>query len=95
MGHTIRDKQKLLNRIKRIRGQVDAIERVLEKEGDCIDILQQIASCRGAMTGLLAVVLELVDKIESDFARLRVGMQRFADSIDPDGAFGVGNIDTP
>lgn len=58
MGHTIRDKQKLLNRIKRIRGQVDAIERVLEKEGDCIDILQQITSCRGAMTGLLAVVLE-------------------------------------
>ncbi|MBC7500836.1 MAG: metal/formaldehyde-sensitive transcriptional repressor [Herminiimonas sp.] len=58
MGHTIRDKQKLLNRIKRIRGQVDAIERALDKESDCIEVLQQITSCRGAMTGLLAVVLE-------------------------------------
>ena len=58
MSHTVRDKQKLLNRVKRIRGQVDAIERALEAETDCIDVLQQITSCRGAMTGLLAVVLE-------------------------------------
>lgn len=58
MSHTVRDKQKLLNRVKRIRGQVDAIERALDAETDCIDVLQQITSCRGAMTGLLAVVLE-------------------------------------
>ncbi|HTD04096.1 metal/formaldehyde-sensitive transcriptional repressor [Undibacterium sp.] len=58
MGHTIKDKQKLLNRVRRIRGQVDAIERALEEEKDCMDVLQQITSCRGAMNGLLAVVLE-------------------------------------
>jgi DNA-binding FrmR family transcriptional regulator len=58
MGHTIRDKQKLLNRVRRIRGQIDAIERALNEESDCIKVLQQITSCRGAMTGLLAVVLE-------------------------------------
>lgn len=58
MGHTIRDKQKLLNRVRRIRGQVEAIERALNEECDCIKVLQQITSCRGAMTGLLAVVLE-------------------------------------
>lgn len=58
MGHTIRNKQKLLNRVRRIRGQVDAIERILLEEGDCGDVLQQITSCRGAMNGLLAVVLE-------------------------------------
>ncbi len=58
MGHTIRDKQKLLNRVRRIRGQIEAIERALVGESDCIDVLQQISSCRGAMNGLLAVVLE-------------------------------------
>ena len=58
MGHTIRDKQKLLNRVKRIRGQVEAIERALLDETGCMKVLQQIASCRGAMSGLLAVVLE-------------------------------------
>ncbi len=58
MGHTIRDKQKLLNRVRRIRGQVEAIERALLDETGCMKVLQQITSCRGAMSGFLAVVLE-------------------------------------
>lgn len=58
MSHTIKDKQKLLSRVRRIRGQVEAIERALEDELGCNKILQQITSCRGAMNGLLAVVLE-------------------------------------
>lgn len=58
MSHTIRDKQKLLNRVRRIKGQVQAIERALEEEHGCMDVLQLIASSRGAMNGLLAVVLE-------------------------------------
>ncbi|AVA37683.1 metal/formaldehyde-sensitive transcriptional repressor [Cupriavidus metallidurans] len=58
MSHTIHDKQKLINRVRRIRGQIDAIERALEEEKACLDVLQQITSCRGAMNGLLTVVLE-------------------------------------
>jgi DNA-binding FrmR family transcriptional regulator len=58
MSHTVKEKQKLLNRVRRIRGQIDAIERSLEAEKGCADVLQQITSCRGAMNGLLAVVLE-------------------------------------
>ena len=58
MSHTIREKQKLLNRVRRIKGQVEAIERALEHERGCNDVLQLITSCRGAMNGLLAVVLE-------------------------------------
>jgi DNA-binding FrmR family transcriptional regulator len=58
MSHTIREKQKLLNRVRRIKGQVEAIERALEEERGCMDVLQLITSSRGAMNGLLAVVLE-------------------------------------
>jgi len=58
VSHTIHDKQKLLNRVRRIRGQIDAIERALEEEKGCSEVLQQITSCRGAMNGLLTVVLE-------------------------------------
>jgi DNA-binding FrmR family transcriptional regulator len=58
VAHTIREKQKLLNRVRRIKGQVEAIERALEEEHSCSDVLQRITSCRGAMNGLLAVVLE-------------------------------------
>jgi DNA-binding FrmR family transcriptional regulator len=58
MSHAIREKRKLLNRVRRIKGQVEAIERALEEERSCNEVLQTITSCRGAMNGLLAVVLE-------------------------------------
>ena len=58
MAHTIRDKQKLLHRVRRVKGQVEAVERLLETEGDCADILQQIAACRGSINGLMSEVLE-------------------------------------
>ena len=44
MSHTIRGKTKLLNRVHRIRGQVEAIERALEAEVDCADVIQRITS---------------------------------------------------
>ncbi len=58
MAHLIRDKKKLLNRVHRIRGQLDAIERDLEEGRDCTSTLQTIAACRGAMNGLMSQVLE-------------------------------------
>ena len=58
MAHTIRDKTKLLNRVRRIRGQVDAIERGLQEEQECNDLLLTIAACRGAINGLMAEVIE-------------------------------------
>jgi FrmR/RcnR family transcriptional regulator, repressor of rcnA expression len=58
MSHTIREKAKLLNGVRRIRGQVDAIERALEQEVDCADVMQLIAAVRGAMGGLMAEVME-------------------------------------
>ena len=58
MAHTIRDKKKLLNRVNRIGGQVDAIRRALEQEHDCTDLLRTIAACRGAINGLMAEVIE-------------------------------------
>ena len=58
MAHTIRDKPKLLNRLRRIRGQVDGIEKALVAEQDCSAILQTIAACRGAINGLMAEIME-------------------------------------
>ncbi|ORE96989.1 MULTISPECIES: metal/formaldehyde-sensitive transcriptional repressor [Aurantimonadaceae] len=58
MAHTIREKTKLLARVRRIRGQVEAVERALEAEIGCADVLQLIASVRGAVNGLTAEVME-------------------------------------
>lgn len=58
MGHTVREKSKLLGRVRRIRGQVEALERALEAEKGCSEILHQIAAVRGAMNGLMMEVIE-------------------------------------
>jgi DNA-binding FrmR family transcriptional regulator len=58
VSHTIREKSKLLNRVRRIRGQVEAIERALEEEIGCADVMQLIAAARGAMGALMVEVME-------------------------------------
>ncbi|OZB67361.1 metal/formaldehyde-sensitive transcriptional repressor [Stenotrophomonas acidaminiphila] len=58
MAHTHRDKKKLLTRVRRIGGQVAALERALESdEGDCAQVLVQIAAAKGAMHALMMEVL--------------------------------------
>jgi DNA-binding FrmR family transcriptional regulator len=58
MSHTIHEKQKLLARTRRIRGQVEAIERALDGEAGCEKVMHLIAAARGAMAGLMAEVVE-------------------------------------
>ena len=58
MAHTIREKRKLLNRVRRVRGQIEAVERALEAESECAEVLQLITAARGAINGLMALVIE-------------------------------------
>ncbi|CAB3633791.1 MAG: metal/formaldehyde-sensitive transcriptional repressor [Achromobacter pulmonis] len=58
MAHTIRQKEKLIARVRRIRGQLDGIERALEAEAACGEVLRQLASARGALSGLTAEVMQ-------------------------------------
>lgn len=58
MPHTIKSKKQLLTRVRRIKGQTEALEKALEQETDCTAVLQQIAAIRGAVNGLMAEVLE-------------------------------------
>jgi DNA-binding FrmR family transcriptional regulator len=58
MAHTIREKTKLLNRVRRIRGQIEAVERALEAEKSCADVMHLVAAARGAMNGFMAEIVE-------------------------------------
>jgi DNA-binding FrmR family transcriptional regulator len=58
MSHTVREKAKLVSRVRRIRGQVDALERALANEAGCTRILQLVASIRGATNSLMAEIVE-------------------------------------
>jgi DNA-binding FrmR family transcriptional regulator len=76
--HTIREKQKLLARVRRIRGQVEAIERALESEAGCDQVMHLIAGARGAMAGLMIEVVE--DHVRTHL----VDVERHPDALDPD-----------
>jgi DNA-binding FrmR family transcriptional regulator len=58
MPHTPAEKKLLSNRVRRIMGQVAAIQRALDEESDCSVLLHNIAACRGAMDALMAEVIE-------------------------------------
>lgn len=58
MAHTLEEKKKLLNRVRRIRGQIESVERALDQESECSEILHHIATCRGALDALMAEVIE-------------------------------------
>ncbi len=52
------EKTKLVKRLNRIRGQVDALQRALEAQSPSARLLQQATACRGAMDGFIAEVIE-------------------------------------
>lgn len=57
MSHLSRN-NKLRNRVKRLKGQIEAIERAVDGEAGCSKVLHLLAAARGAMNGLMAEVIE-------------------------------------
>jgi DNA-binding FrmR family transcriptional regulator len=53
-----KEKQKLLSRIKRMSGQIDAVERAVTAGDECADILMLLAAIRGGVNSLMAEILE-------------------------------------
>src|SRR4029077_13953673 len=58
VAHTSGGKKKLVNRVRRLQGQIDAVEKALHEEQDCRKVLQLIAAARGALNSLMAEILE-------------------------------------
>ena len=58
MPQIVHEQKKLLNRVRRLRGQIDAIERALEADGSCTEVMRLLTAARGAMNGMMAEVVE-------------------------------------
>jgi DNA-binding FrmR family transcriptional regulator len=79
MSHTIKEKRKLQARVRRIRGQIEGIDRALEEEAGCEAVMHLIAGVRGAISSLMAEVVE--DHVRThltDVNRKRADGQRSA-----------------
>jgi DNA-binding FrmR family transcriptional regulator len=87
MGHLTKNREKLLHRIARIRGQLNAVENGIADEEDCAAVLQTLVSCRGALNGLISELLEehvrnhVVDPAKNPSSRQSRGAQRLIDIL--------------
>lgn len=77
MSDEKRERLKLLNRVKRIRGQMNAVERALSADDECTDVLMQLAAVRGGVNSLMAEVME-------DHIRLHLSGSKGKPAIAPD-----------
>ncbi len=80
MPHSPQEKKRVLARVRRVRGQLDALERALEEGADCAPILQQIAAVRGAINGLMAGVLE--SHLRETFSHMGAADEKAGQSTD-------------
>lgn len=80
MPHSAHEKKRVLTRVRRIKGQADALERALDANVDCGIVLQQIAAIRGAVNGLMSEVLE--SHLRESFAHPASSPAQRADGID-------------
>jgi FrmR/RcnR family transcriptional regulator, repressor of frmRAB operon len=87
MAHTRQEKEKLVNRVRRIRGQLNAVEASLEEDADCSVVLQTLAATRGAMDGLLFEIIQghirshVVDPDRKSTARQAAAVEELIDVL--------------
>ena len=58
MPHSPEEKKRAITRLRRIRGQAEALETAIDTGASCSQVLQQLAAVRGAVNGLMAEVLQ-------------------------------------
>jgi DNA-binding FrmR family transcriptional regulator len=86
MGHVASNKDDLLKRVKRIAGQIQAVERAIESGHDCARTLHLVAATRGAINGLMDEIIEnharehVADPALSDEERSR-GVEELLEAI--------------
>ena len=85
MAHVAEEKQKLLNRVRRLRGQVDALERALDAEEGCSEVMRLLAAARGAINAIMAEVVEdhiLLHMIKPDSKPSRAQQESLDELVD-------------
>ena len=79
MSHTSREKLDLVNRTKKVIGQLEAILRALNDDEQCADVLQRLATARGSINSLMAELME--DHIRNHMPRNTKSSEEAADDL--------------
>ncbi len=87
MAHIERDRRKLIGRINRMIGQLEAIKELLSGDDDeaaderCYEVMRQLASIKGAHRGLMAAYLEGFVSDHMKMAAQDGTIEEFADEL--------------
>lgn len=79
MSHTSREKLDLLNRTKKVVGQLESVQRALEEDAACADMLQRLSAARGAINSLMGELME--DHIRHHMPRKSKSSEEAADDV--------------
>jgi FrmR/RcnR family transcriptional regulator, repressor of rcnA expression len=79
MSHTSREKLDLVNRTKKVVGQMKAVQRALEEDEACADVLQRLSAARGAINSLMGELME--DHIRNHMPRKSKSSEEAADDV--------------
>jgi DNA-binding FrmR family transcriptional regulator len=79
MSHTSREKLDLVNRTKKVVGQLEAVQRALEEDAACEDVLQRLSAARGAINSLMGELME--DHIRNHMPRKSKSSEEAADDV--------------
>jgi len=78
MSPTSREKLDLVNRTKKVIGQLESVLRALSEDGACADVLQRLSAARGAINSLMA---EIEDHIRDHMPRNSKSSEEAADDV--------------
>jgi DNA-binding FrmR family transcriptional regulator len=79
MSHTSREKLDLVNRTKKVVGQLEAVQRALEEDAACADVLQRLSAARGGINSLMGELME--DHIRNHMPRNSKSSTEAADDV--------------
>ena len=79
MSHISRERLELVNRTKKLIGQLESVLRALEKDAHCADILQRLAATRGSLNSLMGELME--DHIRNHMPRNSKSSEEAADDL--------------
>lgn len=80
MSHISGEKLDLLNRTKKVVGQLESVERALDEDAPCAEVLQRLAAARGAINALMRELLE--DHIRNHMPRTPKSSEAAQDVIE-------------
>jgi DNA-binding FrmR family transcriptional regulator len=79
MAHLSREKLDLLNRTKKVLGQLEGVERALNEDAPCADVLQRLAAVRGSINSLMGELME--DHIRNHMPRNSKSAEEAAEGV--------------